>query len=197
MLVIGLVVALSLICLSQINQRLLAQPVNVPVFVVNPQEYPNIAEHTKYAQETKGKPSILTRLKDEKRSDDNRDEACKDFPKENRQEINCDEYPPASTYEGGAGASTWPVPAQENKSHGSKLGGFYRQYQLEDGDKFKIVVSETQSSENQDPIRTPKYGSCECPYDLDRAGNFCGKRSSYYQAGGYRPACYIGEQILY
>lgn len=138
LLVVGLAVALSLICLSQIKERLLAQPVNVPVFVVNPQEYPNIAAHTKYAQEIKGKPSILRRLKDDKRRDDNRDAACKDFPKDNREKYNCDEYPPASTYEGGAGASTWRVPARENKSHGSKLGHFYRKYKLGDKDKFKI-----------------------------------------------------------
>lgn len=33
-------------------------------------------------------------------------------------------------------------------------------------------------------------GSCPCPYNVDRAGRRCGKRSAYSKPGGYEPLCY-------
>lgn len=33
-------------------------------------------------------------------------------------------------------------------------------------------------------------GNCPCPYNTDRAGRSCGKRSAYLRAGGYSPLCY-------
>jgi len=33
-------------------------------------------------------------------------------------------------------------------------------------------------------------GSCPCPYNVDRAGRRCGRRSAYSKAGGYAPLCY-------
>ena len=30
-------------------------------------------------------------------------------------------------------------------------------------------------------------GSCPCPYNTDRAGRRCGKRSAYFKPGGYAP----------
>lgn len=36
-----------------------------------------------------------------------------------------------------------------------------------------------------------KYpGNCPCPYNTDRAGRKCGKRSAYSKPGGYAPLCY-------
>lgn len=43
------------------------------------------------------------------------------------------------------------------------------------------------------PLREPLRGTCECPFDLDRAGNPCGKKSSYSRSGGTQLACYVGE----
>ena len=43
------------------------------------------------------------------------------------------------------------------------------------------------------PIRSPKMGTCECPYDLRRDGRECGNSSAYNRGGGDRPICYIGE----
>src|SRR5690349_11242532 len=37
----------------------------------------------------------------------------------------CDEFPPASTEQGGKDASSWCVPRTENRSHGGTLGAFY------------------------------------------------------------------------
>jgi len=33
-------------------------------------------------------------------------------------------------------------------------------------------------------------GSCPCPYNRDRAGRSCGRRSAYSRPGGASPACY-------
>lgn len=34
------------------------------------------------------------------------------------------------------------------------------------------------------------YGSCPCPYNVDRAGRSCGRRSAYSRPGGRSPICY-------
>lgn len=36
-------------------------------------------------------------------------------------------------------------------------------------------------------------GNCPCPYNTDRAGRSCGKRSAWSKAGGYSPLCYPGD----
>jgi hypothetical protein len=36
-------------------------------------------------------------------------------------------------------------------------------------------------------------GSCPCPYNTDRAGRRCGKRSAYSRPGGRSPLCYPGD----
>ncbi|MFL6846449.1 MAG: hypothetical protein ACJ8ER_16400 [Allosphingosinicella sp.] len=36
-------------------------------------------------------------------------------------------------------------------------------------------------------------GSCPCPYNTDRAGRSCGRRSAYSRPGGYSPRCYPGD----
>ena len=33
-------------------------------------------------------------------------------------------------------------------------------------------------------------GSCPCPYNVDRAGRRCGRRSAYSRPGGASPLCY-------
>ncbi|XXR95286.1 hypothetical protein WMF44_33280 [Sorangium sp. So ce426] len=38
--------------------------------------------------------------------------------------------------------------------------------------------------------RAAYSGSCPCPYDTDRAGRQCGKRSAYSRPGGAAPLCY-------
>jgi hypothetical protein len=39
-------------------------------------------------------------------------------------------------------------------------------------------------------------GSCPCPYDTDRAGRSCGRRSAYSRPGGYEPLCYPKDVTL-
>lgn len=33
-------------------------------------------------------------------------------------------------------------------------------------------------------------GNCPCPYNTDRRGHACGRRSAYSRPGGYSPICY-------
>jgi len=33
-------------------------------------------------------------------------------------------------------------------------------------------------------------GTCPCPYNVDRAGRMCGRRSAYSKPGGASPICY-------
>jgi hypothetical protein len=39
-------------------------------------------------------------------------------------------------------------------------------------------------------------GPCACPYDTDRAGRSCGRRSAYSRPGGYEPLCYPKDVTL-
>lgn len=36
-------------------------------------------------------------------------------------------------------------------------------------------------------------GNCPCPYNIDRAGRQCGRRSAYSKQGGYSPLCYATD----
>jgi hypothetical protein len=36
-------------------------------------------------------------------------------------------------------------------------------------------------------------GSCPCPYNVDRAGRSCGRRSAYSRPGGAAPICYASD----
>lgn len=36
-------------------------------------------------------------------------------------------------------------------------------------------------------------GNCPCPYNVDRAGRRCGRRSAYSKPGGYAPLCYPAD----
>lgn len=42
-------------------------------------------------------------------------------------------------------------------------------------------------------------GNCPCPYNKDRAGRNCGKRSAYSREGGYSVICFpsdVSEQMV-
>lgn len=36
-------------------------------------------------------------------------------------------------------------------------------------------------------------GNCPCPYNTDRAGHQCGRRSAYSRPGGASPVCYPND----
>ena len=54
--------------------------------------------------------------------------------------MSCDEYPFASTYEGGTGAVIAAVPIKENSSQGGQLSAFYRKNDIQDGGCFEVKI---------------------------------------------------------
>ena len=93
-----------------------------------------IYHHTVQAQ-TNGHPSILHIIKgDESLKKTNRKEALRGYK---RGYLSPDEYPYASTYEGGAGASVMYVPLDEQRRQGSTLS--ILSSLLNDGDAFTVV----------------------------------------------------------
>ena len=53
-----------------------------------------------------------------------------------------DEFPYASTKQGGKGAHVEPVPSSENQEVGRELGVFYLKNHIGEGDKFDIRIVE-------------------------------------------------------
>lgn len=103
------------------------------VLVVEAGKMPFIARNTKLAWES-GLPAMLTM--DRSRQTANRAVACpRSFPRMFGGQ--CDEYPMASTAEGGAGARTEEVPPRENQCQGPS----YRAQYPSDGEQFLVVIS--------------------------------------------------------
>jgi hypothetical protein len=47
---------------------------------------------------------------------------------------------------------------------------------------------------NAKPVRQATNGQkCLCPYDLDKEGNLCGRRSSWSRPNGKSPICYTTD----
>lgn len=51
-----------------------------------------------------------------------------------------DEYPYASTLQGGAGATTMAVPIREQRVQGGQLNGLYRSHNMQSGSPFAVVL---------------------------------------------------------
>ncbi|MEW2634835.1 NucA/NucB deoxyribonuclease domain-containing protein [Streptomyces sp. NPDC048389] len=89
-----------------------------------------------------GAPAILTRRTGEPNHRRNRRHAQAHAPRPRQFASNAtwEEYPFASSYEGGAGATLTLAPGTINSSHGNSLKEFYRQNKLKDGDKYVVRV---------------------------------------------------------
>ena len=99
---------------------------------------PNVCKNMQDAIK-KGHPKQLHRITDKKKIRKNRyDSGCTKMVKPPGQ--SCDEYPFASSQEGGTGAETMLVPLQENNQQGGLLSSFYRSNNIADGDCFNVQV---------------------------------------------------------
>lgn len=105
----------------------------------NDQDFPNIAPNIREAQRN-GAPSVLTRDSDPRRVAQRRGRACRNIG-ERPEGQNCDEYPFATTEEGGEGARVVLVPKRENSSQGGRLGAFYKSNNIENGDRFRVTTN--------------------------------------------------------
>lgn len=137
-----------------------------------------VAQHIADAQAA-GQPGApgtpaLQRLMSKAAADKNRGIVCPpSFPRGTGQQ--CDEYPFASTYQGGTGADPRALDATQNRSAGGTLSQFYRKSRLLDTDPFYVQIDDTQSQ--GDPITQGSSGN---------AGTTSGGSSA--AVGGSEPA---------
>jgi Deoxyribonuclease NucA/NucB len=113
----------------------------IPVFVVDASRMPHVAAHIQFAWKlSPPKPRLLHRA-DALQGRANRRVACADAPPPIQpDDPECDEYPFATTLEGGRGASIAPVPPVENRRQGGALSAFYRKEGVRVGDPFRVRV---------------------------------------------------------
>lgn len=108
---------------------------NLPTLEIDSSKMPNIADNIRNAQ-SNGAPNILTRTENQALIDANRRGATKLFSGAGSP----DEYPFASTYEGGAGAFVKGVPLKEQLIQGGTMSRFYNMFGIGEGDKFEVLV---------------------------------------------------------
>ncbi len=123
------------------NQFGKTQAQNLPMYVISAQQTPTIANHVYRAMQS-GRPWKLTYIGADNDSLQrrNHDQACKDIESPRPTGYQCDEYPFASTYQGGAGASASLVPKLENRRQGGQLSDFYQRYNLTNGSQFVVGI---------------------------------------------------------
>ncbi len=108
---------------------------DLPVLEISSDRMPNIADNIESAIDA-GHPSVLTRANSAQAAQ-NRRVACAGFSGPGSP----DEYPFASTMEGGAGSQVRGVPLQEQYRQGGTINAFYQQNDIDVGDKFKVQVT--------------------------------------------------------
>ena len=108
---------------------------DLPVLEISSERMPNIADNIESAIDA-GHPSVLPRTSPAQ-AVQNRREACAGFSGPGSP----DEYPFASTMEGGAGSQVRGVPLQEQYRQGGTVNAFYQQNSIGVGDKFKVQVT--------------------------------------------------------
>lgn len=123
--------------LSLPGTRLNAQP--LPTVIFFRITLPQIADHIADAQ-ARGYPNVLSRTTDRQRINRNRREACRNFVPQPPLNTSCDEYPFASTYQGGAGASIRAVTVLEQNIQGGTLSAFYRINSIPERGRFRVEV---------------------------------------------------------
>jgi hypothetical protein len=116
-----------------------ANPSFTPTYVLSSATYPNIAKFDKAQLAKHPSWATLTRVSPSQ-ANTNRKVACKGF-KQRSPTDSCDEFPYASTAQGGKGAAVEHVNKTENFSQGGNLVGFYNANRLHYGDEFHIKVS--------------------------------------------------------
>ena len=122
---------------STAMENAIAGTSSYPTFVVDSNSTPNIANNIKNAQ-ANGAPSVLTSTTDSDLIAANRRAATAGFTGPQSP----DEYPFASTYEGGAGAYVSSVPIQEQRIQGGSLGTFYRHAHSDEiGHRIRLMAA--------------------------------------------------------
>ncbi|WP_243766362.1 DNRLRE domain-containing protein [Streptomyces sp. GC420] len=110
---------------------------DLPIFVVDGKRTPQIAINDASAIAS-GKPWLLHTMRDKAAAELNRELAgCKAAW---TGPGSCDEYPFASTFQGGIGAQTMGVPKWENDQQGRDMSAFLSRNRMKRGDPFLVWV---------------------------------------------------------
>ncbi|MBP2334018.1 hypothetical protein JOF41_000196 [Saccharothrix coeruleofusca] len=108
-----------------------------------------------------GKPGVLT--KESNAETQNRKYVCtKSFPRPHGGE--CDEYPFASTRQGGKGARETEVPSRENRCQGGTINAQQIIRGINDGDDYLVVIT------NPGQIATGDYQGVDIAIDRGTCG---------------------------
>ncbi|MFK0005094.1 NucA/NucB deoxyribonuclease domain-containing protein [Paenarthrobacter sp. NPDC090522] len=120
------------------NGTVQLQPEDIPTVYFQRSVAPTIEQNFNNAV-AGGAPTQLTRLEGKANNDRNRYQAKKGLGGASAgHQMQWDEYPFASTYEGGYGATVMAVPRKENAYQGQVLAKFYKDYNIVDGDRFNV-----------------------------------------------------------
>ena len=105
---------------------------NLPTVTFSSRTHPELAENIRHAQAA-GHPSVLTHGGN---AAANRATSLEGVP--NIRPLSRDEYPFASSVEGGPGAWVGHVPAAQQNSQGGILSNFFRRNQIQPGDQYRV-----------------------------------------------------------
>ena len=114
-----------------------------PTFEVSRKQYPNHVKMLENAQQKGHSLTNLTRGSGTRAARKNRYEAQKTIRKQQGgppKGYDYDEFPYASTKQGGAGSHVEPVSSTENQAVGRDLGLFYRKYNIKEDDLFNVEI---------------------------------------------------------
>lgn len=100
---------------------------------------PTVFLHMGIAMYLKGKPRLLTYDSDKSRQRMRRAQACGGVVR--KMPMSCDEYPFASSFEGGTGASTMVVPFTENSAQGRAMARCVSRFKMTTGTKYWVVLN--------------------------------------------------------
>ena len=133
-----------------------------PIHFVYEGATPNIYKHTLNAFRN-GKPNLLHYDSDRNRAAQRRAEALKGHTRQPGMSL--DEYPYASTTEGGKGADVTNVPVREQSIQGAQLGGFGGVYKnMKTGDAFMVVpVPKDKEPDAIEPVPVPQNQPIRIP----------------------------------
>jgi hypothetical protein len=101
---------------------------------VSASKYPELAENIAHAQKA-GHPSVVTHGGN---APANRAAALEDVP--NIRPLSRDEYPFASSLEGGGSSWVGHVPLEQQRSQGGLIREFLRKNNIKPGDQYRIVI---------------------------------------------------------
>jgi len=111
---------------------------DIPTLEISRSKMSNIADNIEAAL-ADGAPDILHREANKSQKRKNRREAL-DGQKAEKPKHSLDEYPFASSKEGGSGARTAEVPQKEQDIQGGTISSFYRDNNIKDNDPYRVKV---------------------------------------------------------